>query len=155
MSSELFSTLTGPQADFDANMEAIIKYMNTTPVHNPIAASVKSLFAEWAGQLSWWDRHMDTDNLWNRARNYRNDFDRANAGLSPSAQKAVNRRIKTGMTSEQMMGQPDAARTATGRFVVEGPAGSKPLIPTAYKIGATAVGAGVVALVILKKFSIL
>ena len=153
--SEWFTSSTGPQAEFNANMAALTAYMNATPANNPVASVIKTNFAKWASGLSWYDRQFDTQNLWNRARNYRNDFNTANAGLDPAKRAVVMEVITKGQTSEDAMGEPPAARTSGGRFVVEGPAGSKPLIPTSYKIAAVAAGAGVVTIVALKKLHVI
>jgi hypothetical protein len=126
----MFDAITGSPSDLEANMAALVVYFNRTEPHTPAAAKVKNDFAGWNSNLGWWAMNMDSNVTWNQARNFKLQFDRANA-ITPAQQALVEQVAATGMTSEQMQGLPDQAKTSTGLYAA--PSTKPPLIPAEYK----------------------
>jgi len=138
---EVFTSRTGPGAEFDANMAAIVNYFNAATPKTGAAAKVKDDFAKWYADLSYLDTHWRTDDTYVKARNYRDDFNHANATTAAET-AAVDRVIKTGVTTEQTWGEPPKARTTSGRYATE----SEPTVPTYWKIALAVVAGGAVLL---------
>jgi hypothetical protein len=120
------------------DLEAIVRYMSNTQPINTAAALVKDNFAKWYGDVSWYDKHFDTQNVVNHAKNARTDFNRANA-VTAEERANVERVIQTGLRTEQVIPDMDPqARSSSGRLAEE----TKPWIPERYKVVALVAGVG-------------
>jgi len=94
------------------NMEAVNRYMRTTPIVNNAAFPIKDDFIRWWDNLSWWSINMD-GSAWDEARTRRNKFQLAN--VKNEQQRAnVVRVITTGIESEEMEGKPRPTTLSTG-----------------------------------------
>jgi hypothetical protein len=140
-------------SDFTDNMDAIVSMMNATPAINAQSSAIKTGFATWYTGLGWYDKNVGSDDVYNRARNFRDQFNLANAP-SPEAKAQVQRVIKTGQTTEQVMGKRVQARTGSGGFVEEAPP-EEPLIPDKYKVAAAAAGGVALVAIVAKKLHLI
>ena len=126
-----------------ADMDAINKYMMTTPVRTAAAERVK---IEW---MRFWEV-TQRDFLWysqeefDAARNLRNKFNLANT-VTPEQKKAVEDTMRTGLTGEEVRGDTRRA-TTEGSYLEPEQSIVEFHIPTSWKvfgaIGAIALGAG-------------
>lgn len=116
------ASLSALGSAFDDNMAAIVDYINRTPTKTPEAARIKDEFAKWYNGISYWDDEQIT---YDKARNYRNSFNLANA-VTSSEKQTVERVIKTGLTTEEAAGESARARTTSGQYAVP----DEPLVPT-------------------------
>jgi hypothetical protein len=126
------------------DMEAINRYfMQQVTVKTPEAEKVKQ---EW---MKWWnDNHRTvldySTEEFDTARNYKHKFDLANEPTrAGKAQIAAQQ--ASGLTSEEAMGETRRAGTA-GQYLEP----EKPLIPTAWKVGAV-VGVGLITVGVFGK----
>lgn len=147
---DLLPSRTGGQADFDANMAALVDYMNSTPVQTPEAGKIKDDFAHWYANLGFMDLHWNTDQTWQTAFNYRTDFNRANA-VTDAQKQAVENVISGGLTANQMIPGVinEGARTTEGKYATP----DKPPLSTQTLLILAAVGVG--GLYALGKFTTL
>ena len=133
---------------------------NTEPV-NARARQLKDEWITWWDDLSWLDKNV-TGDAYDKARNKRNEFLKANAATA--AQKAaVQQVLKGGGTTEEVEAGPnkpgeagqfhkeERRATSEGKF----PEKKEPLIPTQYKIVGFATAVGVATLAVLKKLHII
>lgn len=133
---------------------------NTEPV-NARARQLKDEWITWWDDLSWLDKNV-TGDAYDKARNKRNEFLKANAATA--AQKAaVQQVLKGGGTTEEVeagdnkpgeAGQfhkEERRATSEGKF----PEKKEPLIPTQYKIVGFATAVGIATLAVLKKLHII
>ncbi len=128
-------------SDFDDNMAALVDYFNAQQPVTPAAAKIKDQFATWHSQLSFYDTSVDSDTTWNQARNFRDTYERANA-VTPQQQAAVSAVQQTGITSEQALNKPAAAKTSAGLYAAPTPVTTQPWIPAEYKWAAVVVIGG-------------
>jgi len=133
------------------DLEAIVRYFSDTKAVTPAAAKVQDTFAKWYGDVSWYDKHFDTQNVVNHAKNLRTDFNRANA-VSDVEKANVERVIQSGLRTEQVIpGMTPQARDSSGKLSEE----TKPLIPHPYDYIAVGAAGFTVAAVALKKLHII
>jgi hypothetical protein len=133
------------------DLEAIVRYMSDTPANTPAAALVKDRFSKWYPDVSWYDKHFDTQNVVNHAKNERTDFNRANA-VTEEEKANVERVIQTGLRTEQLIpGMAPQARDSSGKLGEE----TKPLIPHPYDYIAVGAAGVTVAAVALKKLHLI
>lgn len=136
------------------NLLAVNDYMHRTPGKT---AQAKSLLSDWA---RWWDATGNPANysikipppVWDEARNRKVAFDLANA-TTKAEQDLIIHTATTGMSSEQMQGQPDRRDPNTGLYFVPPPPPA-PLLPPWVKplaIGAVALGLGLSIVPTLRK----
>lgn len=133
------------------DMEAINRFMSDTVAVTPEAVKLKDDWIKWWDQLGWWEKSIETGPF-DEARNRRNAFIRANV-TSAADREAVERVIKTGVTTEEMSPDdwwtlnPGDSGGQTKRADSEGNLPTPPpppLIPTWAKTGSiVAVLAGV------------
>lgn len=128
-------------SQFDDDMAATVEYFNGTTANTSAAKKVKDDFATWYSNLGWYDKSVNSDQVWNQARNFRTQFNRANA-VTPAEVAAVAAVEGTGLSTEQTTGKPQAAKTSSGLYAA--PSTSAPLIPTEYKVFAGVAAVGVV-----------
>jgi len=87
------------------DLNAIEHYMQTANAQTP-AALVKQLeFKAWYAQVSWLDKTMD-DDVYAKARRYRDDFNTANKGVTAPGQTATPQQkltIKAGSTGPNVV----------------------------------------------------
>ncbi len=141
--------MAGNYADID-NLEAIVSFFNRSEPVTDSARKIKDAFANWYGNLGWYDKHMDTENAVNHAMNSRDEFNRANA-TTAAEREQVERVIKTGLKTEQVLGLPEKARTSSGALHEDVP----PLIPTPYKIAAAAAAGVAIVAIAAKKLHLI
>jgi hypothetical protein len=134
-------------SDQAANIEAIDIYITSAEPINSKATKLRDEWMTWYTGLSWYQKHID-ESIAAQAFNKRNDFMRANAP-SEDAEK-IDAFLKNVPIIDPVTGQTRHI-TSTGDRVVP----PTPPIPTAYKLAAVVTGAGVTALVILKKLHLL
>jgi hypothetical protein len=138
----------------DANIKAINDYFNRTPAQTKAATKI---YDEWRAfyeklESAWWISQDDYD----KARNIRNAFNRANA-VTAEEKEIVETVIKTGLTTEQVsnaygalmgnkpVGDVGARRTtSTGDYLTAEEIEPEPFFPMRVKIAAGV--AGVLAL---------
>jgi hypothetical protein len=137
-------------SDFTEDMKAVVNYMSTTEAKTDAAKSIKTAFANWYVNLGWYDKNVGSDDVYNRARNFRNNFNTANA-TTAHEQAAVKEAITKGMTSEAMRGDQEQARTGSGGFAEETP--PDPYVK--YKIAAAAAGGLLVVGIVTKKLHLI
>lgn len=134
-------------SDQAADIDAIHDYISRTQVNNSKAQSVKDKWMQWAGSLTWYQKHVDT-NVGAEAFNIRNEFMRENA--LPEEKQAVDDFLKKVPAFDPVTGKPIFVDSKGDRMKAP-----EPIIPTTYKVAAV-IGAGAVAvLVVLKKLTIL
>lgn len=95
-----------------ADIDAIQVYFQTTPVKTQAAQAIKDKFVTWVTGLSWLDKMGQA--AFDLARNQRNDFNTANA-VTDTEKQTVTDVATTGLSEEQMQGQPDR-RLSDGSF---------------------------------------
>jgi len=101
---------------------------------------LRDSWISWYDGLSWYDRKVNSSQVWDEARNRKNAFNEANARNAKELENV--KRVQQGMTSEEMQGK-EKRILSTGRFAVP----PKPWIPTWGKIAlgtAAVLGAGIV-----------
>lgn len=143
------------------DMQAINQFIADTEPVTAKARELKSDWINWWDGLSWYDKNASTS-TYDKARNKRNDFIRANAVTS--AEKAAAKQVREkGGTTEEVEAGPNKPGEA-GQFHKEAkrsdeegkfPEKKEPLIPTQYKVAAAAGGGVTLVLVILKKLHII
>lgn len=94
------------------NMEAVNRYMRTTPIINNAAFPIKDDYIRWWDNLSWWSINMDPA-AWDEARTRRNKFNLTNVKSEQERAKVV-RVITTGIESEEMEGKKRPTTLSTG-----------------------------------------
>lgn len=123
-------------SDFDDNMNAVVDYFNRVEPKTSSASKTKTAFATWYNNLGWTEKNINTEETWNKARNFRMQFDREN--VSSSAEKqAVIAQQKNAFDAS---GKPQSAKTSEGLYATSDD--DKPLIPPEYKWAVIAVAAG-------------
>lgn len=127
------------------DMDAINRMMAGAPLRTKAAAAVHDEWIKWWDGLSWWEKALDGE-TYDRARNLRNQFNRANA-VTASDRAAVERMQTTGLTNEEIAG--GTRRTlSTGDYDV-------PLLSTSSRLAlgglALLAGGGYLALKAAKK----
>lgn len=108
------------KSDWELNMEAIVDYFNRTEPETDEAAAIKDEFAQWNVDLSWYDRYIDAEGTYVKARNYRDRFNVANA-TNKTEKEAAERLRKEGLTSEKLRGEAEKARTTKGYYAEKKP----------------------------------
>lgn len=127
--------VTGLDDEISKNMSAIRAMFDTVQVNTPGAQSIKNDFVRWYDDLSWFDKRLQSN--YDLARNLRNRFDLANA-TTPEAKAAVQTVLTTGLSTEQLQGQPDR-RDETGMLPGPKVPPKPPLVPTPVLIAGAAV----------------
>jgi len=136
-------------------LNALNDYIHRTPIKTSEGGKVAS---DWS---RWWDTTGNPGNytleippeVWDEARNRRLKFDLANAASSQEKEGVV-RVATTGMSTEQMQGQPDRRDPTTGTYYVPPPE-PVPTFPPWVKpvaLGAAALGLGLSVVPMLRKF---
>lgn len=143
------------------DMQAINQFIADTEPVTDKARQLKTDWINWWDSLNWLEKNASTD-TYDKARNKRNDFIRANA-VTTAEKKAAKEVAAKGGTTEEVEAGPNKPGQA-GQFHKEErraneegkfPEKKEPLIPTQYKVAAAA-GAGVTfILVVLKKLHII
>jgi len=118
------------------NIDAIRAYFDQTSVKTAEAQKIKDAFVAWYDGLTWFGKGLNSN--YDLARNQRNRFNLANA-TSAEEKQVVETVITTGLSTEQVQGQPDR-RDETG--MLPGPVAPPPppLIPTPYLVGGAILG---------------
>lgn len=130
------------------DIDAIHEFFVRTKPLNAKAEKLKDDWMKWAGSLSWYAKHVDT-NIGAEAFNRRNDFMRANVQSKEELDK-TNEFLKKVPAFDSVTGNPNFVDSKGDR--VKQP---EPLIPTPYKVAGVIGAAAVAALVVLKKLTIL
>lgn len=94
------------------DLEAINRYMTSTPIKTSDAAELHDDWIKWWDTLSWTDKHFE--DTYDEARNRRNAFNMANA-VTPRARSAAEDTIKNGLSTEELAGGTDR-RLSTGEY---------------------------------------
>lgn len=84
------------------DMEAVNRYIASAPLKTKEAGRVHDEWRRWYDGLSWLEKSWDSE-TWDRARNLRNQFNRANAVTAVEKERAENQ-IRTGLTTEEIAG---------------------------------------------------
>jgi hypothetical protein len=122
------------------NIEAIERYIGETePPRTAAARAVRDQFLRFASGLGDYEKNFEQQ-AYDRARNYRLEYNRANA-VTPEEKAAVEEQALRGLSTEQLEGDADR-RTTDGSYIPP-PSGSTELARIA------AVGLGVIGLVLL------
>jgi hypothetical protein len=127
-------------SQLDDNLAALVEYFNSTKAVTSKAAKIKDQFATWYSNLGWYSKTVNSDDTWNQARNYRDQFNLANTTTSAQQQAVIDSQSH-GLTTEQMQGNPAQARLSSGLYAASDP---NPLIPNEYKFAAVVVTVGVI-----------
>jgi hypothetical protein len=123
------------------NLDAIQEYFAKTDAVTPEAVKIKDDFTKWIDGLWWYEKMEQSNN--DLARNMRNRFNLANA-VTPADKAAVQNIIKTGLDTEQLMGEPDR-RLSSGQLPGPETPPAPPLIPSwALYAGAAVAGLAVI-----------
>lgn len=115
------------------DMVAIERYMKDTLALTPEATKIKDAYIAWFDGLYWWQKSSQ-DNF-DKARNYRNQFNLANAPTA-EAKAAVQAVITSGLSKEQAQGDADR-RNSAGMY----PNHPDPWIPLQWEIAGVAIAA--------------
>jgi hypothetical protein len=113
------------------NMEAIAQYMGAEKPQTAEATKIRDDFVKWYDGL-WWYEKTEQSN-YDLARNLRNRYNIANA-LTAADKAQVENVIKTGLTTEDFMNEPDR-RDSKGMLPGPTEVPKTPLIPTPWLIG--------------------
>lgn len=113
------------------NMEAIAQYMGAEKPQTAEATKIRDEFVKWYNDL-WWYEKTEQSN-YDLARNLRNRYNLANA-LTAADKAQVQDIIKTGLTTEDFMNEPDR-RLSSGMLPGPTEVPKAPLIPTPWLIG--------------------
>jgi hypothetical protein len=128
------------------DLEAIDRYMKTTPLYTPEAKRLRDEWIGWYDNLGWYEKAFDSD-LFNLARNKKNALNLANA-RSRLEKEEIQTQLKTAVTSEELRGEPR-------RMLSDGTYGSteapEPFFPLRVKIVAGIAAVGALALLMVKK----
>lgn len=130
------------------DIDAIHDFFVREQPHNETARRLKDDWMRWAGSLSWYQKHVDT-NVGAEAYNRRNEFMRANVQSKEELEK-TNEFLKKVPAFDPVTGNPNFVDSKGDRVLQP-----KPLIPTPYKVAGVIGAAAVAALVVLKKLTIL
>jgi hypothetical protein len=126
----------------DEDIDAISHYMAETPAKTTAARKKQDEYKLWIDSVSWWDKNYDRP-TYDRARNLRQEFNLANA-TTAAEQTAVQQLIKTGLTTEEMQGDPRRL-SSEGRYSEKDAGVGAPELPSWAKWTiVAAVGAGAI-----------
>jgi peptidoglycan hydrolase-like protein with peptidoglycan-binding domain len=107
------------------DVEAIDRYMRTTPLKTPEAFKIKDAYIIWYDQASWWDKNVSKE-FYDAQRTRRNQLNIANQPTE-AAKAEVREVIVKGVTTEEMQGKSKPAiDPQTGRV---GSQVKKPTVP--------------------------
>ncbi len=96
------------------DLEAINAYMKRQVPQTSTASTMQRDFLQWYANLGFWDKNMNTQVTYDKARSKRNAFNIENA-VTPEEKQAVTNVLATGLTTEQMQGQTrPPVNTSTG-----------------------------------------
>jgi|WetSurMetagenome_2_1015567.scaffolds.fasta_scaffold74584_4 hypothetical protein len=135
-------------SDQAADIDAIHDFFVREQPVNAKAERIKDDWMRWAGGLSWYEKHVDT-NIGAEAFNRRNEFMRANVQSKEELDK-TNEFLKKVPAFNPVTGNPNFVDSKGDR--IKQP---EPLIPTPYKVAGVIGAAAIAALVVLKKLTIL
>jgi hypothetical protein len=117
------------QAD---NIDAIERYIGEQePARTAAAVAVRDDFLRFMAGLGDYARNFEQQ-AYDRVRNFKLDFNRANA-VTPAEKAAVEDQAINGLSTEQLEGKPDR-RTAEGKYVPP-PSGGDQLTKIAIGVG--------------------
>lgn len=123
------------------DMEAIHRYIVNSPLNTKQAERLHDDWLGWYEGLTWWEKSMDTD-TYDKARNRRNEFNRANA-VTVAAKQAADEVKTRGLTTEELAGGYDR-RLASGEY-------AENFVSSKVKVAVAATLGGVGVLWALKK----
>ncbi len=125
------------------NIEAIERYIGEQePARTAAAVAVRDQFLRYTSTLSSFERNFEQQ-AYDRVRNFKLDFNRANA-ITPAEKQAVEEQALRGLSTEQLEGKADR-RTSDGSYVPP-PSSSSQIAAVA----AVVLGAGVLVLLLRK-----
>lgn len=99
---------------YSEDLEAIKRFIDTTPAVTMDASNIKANFLKWYDDLGIIERNFPSQETYDEARNRRNQFNLANAKTAAEKQ-VVQTVITTGLSTEQMRGEADR-RDASGMY---------------------------------------
>lgn len=134
--------------DDAANIEAINQYIAAAPIKTTEGAKARDEWIKWHDALGWYDKTFTSLEVYDQARNLRNNFNIANA-VTAKEKVEVKNQQQEGLTSEELRGEA-SRRLSTGDYV-EHPEESEPWLPTKTKIALGVAGVAVLALTAVKK----
>lgn len=117
--------------DDAANIDAINRYITEQPIKTTAGAKARDAWVKWHNNLGWYDKSFPSLEVYDKARNLRNEFNIANA-VTPKEVKEVKQIQQTGLSSEQLRGEADR-RLSTGDYLEEEDHG-EPWLPTKTKV---------------------
>ncbi len=117
--------------DDAANIDAINRYIADSTINTSAGAKARDEWIRWHDKLGWYDKSFPTLEVYDQARNLRNEFNLANAKTSQE-KKEIKQIQQEGLTSEELRGEA-SRRLSTGDYL-EHPEASEPWIPTKTKI---------------------
>lgn len=133
--------------DDAANIEAINRYIADAKINTAAAAKIRDRWIKWHDNLGWYDSSFPSLQVYDEARNIRNEFNIANA-VTTEEKKQVKQLQQEGLTSEELRGET-SRRLSTGDYL-EKPEESEPWLPTKTKV-ALGIFAGVVTVGLFAK----
>lgn len=117
--------------DDAANIDAINRYITEATIKTTAGAKARDAWILWHDKLGWYDQSFPSQQVYDQARNLRNDFNIANA-VSIQEKKDIKQQQQAGLTSEELRGEA-SRRLSTGDYL-EHPEDSEPWLPTKTKI---------------------
>ena len=117
-------------SDDAANIVAINNYIAGASIKTAAGAKARDAWIRWHDALGWYDKSFPSLEVYDQARNLRNEFNLANAE-TPTEKKAVKVAQQEGLTSEELRGEA-SRRLSTGDYLEKEE--SEPWLPTKTKI---------------------
>lgn len=117
--------------DDAANIDAINTYIAGATIKTAAGAKARDAWILWHDKLGWYDKSFPSLEVYDQARNLRNEFNIANAE-TVQEKRDVKQQQQTGLTSEELRGEA-SRRLSTGDYL-EHPDESEPWLPTKTKI---------------------
>lgn len=120
------------ESTFGADVEdiaAINRYIANGKTNTKEAAKIRDEWIQWHDKLGWWDLHINTNAVYDQARNIRNRYNVANA--KTAADKDFVKQVQQqGLSTEELQGGVKRV-LSDGSYAVD----DEPLIPTSFKLG--------------------
>lgn len=121
--------------DDAANIDAINRYIAGAKPKTMAGAKARDAWIKWHDSLGWYDKSFPSLEVYDRARNLKNEFEIANAETKEEV-KATKEKQQTGLTSEEMRGEA-SRRLSSGDYLEEDPderEEGEPWLPTKTKV---------------------